>query len=177
MNSNEKKETEIRSIEELITALMLADQNLYDSIVRSIRIPYSMFYDYCSWSNETYTRNCIEENEKFELILLCWNGKQKTPIHNHGGEECWVKVIEGTFKENIYTTEKNGKLKMIKSIDSKPNDVTYMIDFMGFHSIENLSTERGMSLHLYAKPIRRCKIYDENIEEFVNKELTYHSIK
>ena len=73
-------------------------------------------------------------------------------IHDHGGEECWVKVIEGEFRENIYKEDEAGKLKIIKSAISKANEVTYMKDFMGFHSLENIANKRSMSLHLYAKP-------------------------
>ena len=61
----------------------------------------------------------------------------------------------------------------MKSSISKPNDVTYMKDFMGFHRLENLSKKRSMSLHLYAKPIRKCNVFDENSKTFVNKEFGY----
>lgn len=30
-----------------------------------------------------YSRNLIELNEDFELILLCWLPGQESPIHNH----------------------------------------------------------------------------------------------
>lgn len=138
-----------------------------------MKLPSSVFENYSSWCDESYTRNCIVENEKFELILLCWKAGQITPIHDHGGEECWVKIIEGEFRETIYTADKSGELKVVKSMISKSNGVTYMIDFMGFHSIENLSSKKSMSLHLYAKPIRSCNIFDENSRKFVNKDLTY----
>ena len=81
------------TINELITSLIEEERTEYDEIIRSIKIPSNSFNDFCSWSSETYTRNCIVQNEKFELILLCWEQGQSTPIHDHGGEECWVKVI------------------------------------------------------------------------------------
>jgi predicted metal-dependent enzyme (double-stranded beta helix superfamily) len=30
-----------------------------------------------------YSRNLIEFNENFELIILCWLAGQESPIHNH----------------------------------------------------------------------------------------------
>lgn len=30
-----------------------------------------------------YSRNLIEINENFELIILCWLPGQESPIHNH----------------------------------------------------------------------------------------------
>jgi cysteine dioxygenase len=47
---------------------------------------------------------------------------------------------------------------------------------MGFHSLENLSKKRSMSLHLYAKPIRNCNTFDENLQKFVCKDLTYDTV-
>jgi len=51
-----------------------------------------------------------------------------------------------------------------------------MIDFMGCHRLENLTDGRGISLHLYAKPIRNCKMFDENSRKFVRKDLVYCTV-
>ena len=56
---------------------------------------------------------------------------------------------------------------------SKPSDISYMIDSMGFHRLENIHNERSMSLHLYAKPIRNCQLFDENSKTFVSKKMSY----
>ena len=56
---------------------------------------------------------------------------------------------------------------------SKTNEVTYMKDFMGFHSLENISNQKSMSLHLYAKPIRKCRVFDAASKTFADKELGY----
>ena len=160
-------------LEDLVTALTEGERTTYSSIINDLAIPKSVFENYCSWSDGSYTRNCIVDNEKFELILLCWEEGQKTPIHNHGGEECWVRVIDGELKETIYTTDENGKPSLLKSAVSKTNDVSYMVDFMGCHSLENVAKSRSMTLHLYAKPIRSCDIFDEESKQFVTKELFY----
>ena len=176
MNSNEHIPSTFQSIDELVTALSEGERTKYNNIVRSIELPVSAFENYCSWSDESYTRNCIVDDEKFELILLCWEPGQITPIHDHGGEECWVRIIEGDFRETIYKDDAAGDLNKVKSSVAKANDVTYMIDFMGFHSLENLSNKRSMSLHLYAKPIRSCNMYDKNTGKLVNKDLVYNTI-
>lgn len=176
MNLNEKTSIICESIQELVTTLCESERTTYDHIIRSLKVPASAFQTYHSWSKDCYTRNCIFENENFELILLCWEPGQKTAIHDHGGEECWVRVIDGTFKETVYKTSKTGTLDVVKSVISKANDITYMIDFMGFHSLENMSKKRSLSLHLYAKPIRNCNVFDEKEKQFVNKDLIYHTL-
>lgn len=176
MNSKEQTVTTLRSLEEVVAALSEGERTKYKDILYSMNLSLEAFEPYCSWSEESYMRNCIFENKDFELILLCWEKNQITPIHNHGGEECWVKVLEGEFRECIYQEDQDGKLQKIKSVISKAEDISYMIDFMGFHSLENLSAKRSMSLHLYAKPIRNCMIFDEDSREFVNRKLTYDTV-
>jgi cysteine dioxygenase len=173
LNSDENTPIALQSLDDLITALSEEERTKYNHIIHSIKLPSSAFENYSSWSNECYTRNCIIDNEKFELILICWCEGHRTPIHDHGGEECWVKVIEGEFKETIYKQNEAGELNFVKSSISKSNEITYMKDFMGFHRLENLSNKRSISLHLYAKPIRKCKMFDEKSGTFMNKDLVY----
>ena len=173
MNSNENTPFTYQSLDELITALSEQERTKYNHIMHSVKLSADAFDDYCSWSDDCHTRNCIVDTEKFELILICWCEGHRTQIHDHGGEECWVKVIEGEFKETIYKKNEEGELNIVKSSISKSNEVTYMKDFMGFHRLENLSNKNSMSLHLYAKPIRKCTIFDENSKTFAQKDLGY----
>ena len=76
---------------------------------------------------------------------------------------------------NITYVGENDELIAVKSSISKTNQVSYMKDFMGFHSLENISNKKSMSLHLYAKPIRKCTVFDEDSKGFVNKEMSYHT--
>lgn len=144
--------------------------------MRLVEIPEFAFENYCSWSQECYTRNCIFENEKFELILLCWEKGQKTPIHDHGGEECWVKVINGTLKETLYKKDGSKNLTELNTSISEKGNISYMIDFMGYHRLENISGHRAISLHLYAKPIKNCNVFDPDKRKFLSKELSYNTV-
>ena len=170
------KHKKFHSLNELISALKNEQSTKYHDILHSMEIPKSAFEVFCSWSESTYTRNCIFENERFELILICWQSSHKTPIHDHGGEECWVKVIDGEFKETVYKSNEVSEVNILKTNLFKVGDISYMIDFMGCHELKNLSSHRALSLHLYAKPIRNCNIYDEKSKEFVQKKMSYHTV-
>jgi cysteine dioxygenase len=167
----------LETISELVQVLDEEERTKYTTILKTMKLPIAEFEKYATWSETCYTRNCIEENENFELILICWEKEQATAIHDHGGEECWVCFVEGDFREHIYTENEKGKLEVVKTTDAKPGDVTYMIDFMGYHNLENISKKRSMSLHLYAKPIKNCNVYDSKKNEFVRKELFYDNVK
>jgi cysteine dioxygenase len=173
VNSNDENQNSIQSVDELVSALSEGERTEFAKIIQSINFSLDEFEFFSSWSDECYTRNCIVENEKFELILLCWEEGQMTPIHDHGGEECWVKVIQGEFKETVYKMDETGELNLVKSSIAKTDDITYMIDFMGCHRLENIHAGRSMSLHLYAKPIRNCQLFDEDSKTFVRKEMSY----
>lgn len=176
LRSNEHSPIPFQSLEELVITLSEEERSKYTDIMRFMKLPDGTFENHCSWSNNAYTRNCIAENEKFELILLCWEAGQITPIHDHGGEECWVKIIEGEIKETIYKLDETGDLHSVKTSIAKTGDISYMVDFMGVHRLENLSSNRSMSLHLYAKPIRNCKVYDNELGKFVRKDMVYSTV-
>ena len=176
MNSNEQNHETIKSVNELVSALSEGERVTYSNIIRALNIQSKDFECFASWSNKSYTRNCIVDNDNFELILLCWESGQTTPIHDHGGEECWVKIIEGEFKETIYKLDDSNQLNTFKTSISNEGDMSYMVDFMGYHSLENRSDKRSMSLHLYAKPIRNCQCFDEKSNTFVRRELEYNTV-
>jgi cysteine dioxygenase len=177
LDSIKKIDIPIQTVSKLITVLFEEDKTNYTNILKHLQIPIQAFEKYTSWSDSYYTRNCIEENEEFELILICWEGGNKTSIHDHGGEECWVYIIEGEFRENIYELNGSENLVIKKSSDYKAGDCTYMKDFMGYHDLENVSNKRSMSLHLYAKPIKACNVYNSKKKTFNRKELSYDSVQ
>lgn len=176
LNKNKKFSHNHQTLDDLISALSEAERMTFSDIIRTINFDPKELAKYVSWSEDCYTRNCIVNTEKFELILICWCKGHKTPIHDHGGEECWVKVISGQLEEVIYKKNENDELTVLRTIVSKKNQVTYMKDFMGFHSLENTSDNRSMTLHLYAKPIRKCNVFDEDSKTFINKEMVYNTI-
>ena len=174
-NSNQSKESSspINTLGQLIDALNNRGDVGYNDILRVMEVPFSEFEAVSSWSDQTYTRNCIICEEDFELILLCWEPNQVTKIHDHGGQECWVKILKGELKETIYEHYVEGEPVPVRSFIGKPGDIRYMVDFMGCHRLENTTNERALSLHLYAKPIETCNIYDEEKELFVPKNMEY----
>jgi hypothetical protein len=47
-------------------------------------IPYRLYpQDYMFFNQHKYARNLVEMNKHFELIVLCWESHQESPIHNH----------------------------------------------------------------------------------------------
>ena len=165
----------ITSIPQLITRFENADSRKQVEVLKNIDIPIADFEVYCSWKDDDYTRNCIARKKTFEFILLCWNPGALTPLHNHDDQDCWVYQVSGTVLEKRFKeTEKGFEITNEQNLGA--GKITYMHDRMGYHTIENVSSERAMTLHVYANPIDRCKVYNDATERFEIREMQYDTV-
>ncbi len=164
----------ITTIKDLIEEFDNADSSKRMSVLKSIEIPIKEFRQFASWKERGYTRNCITKRNGFEFILLCWDSKSKTGIHDHDGQECWVYQVDGCVRE-VRFKEKGSELEKVNEMELEEGQLTYMNDAMGCHSIENTTDETAMTLHVYANPIEECRVYDEESEQFEINILEYDS--
>lgn len=135
-----------------------------------------------------YTRTLVDDgNGKFNLLLLTWPPDVKSPIHDHSGAHCVMKVLQGQLGEKLYEwpegmvekgpeanrafcgaeTEKNGALcdkqmSCKREATLKENEVGYINDTIGLHRIENSAPDSySVSLHIYSPPFKLCKTFCE----------------
>ena len=167
----------VKSVDALVETLKKCDPQDYVAVASVMEIPPADFMKFAHWNQQGYTRNCIERTEDFELLLLCWNPGDATPIHCHGEQRCWVYQVSGTLKEVIYKAYDQDHKIPDTTKQLKAGEVAYMDDSLGFHSLSNTSDAPSMSLHLYAKPIDACTYYDEELGAFVPSDMRYHSYK
>jgi len=165
----------ILTIHDLINQLYNTSKEDYNSIFENLQLNKKLFEEYESWSQKKYTRNCIYNDEQFELILLCWEKGQETSIHCHGGEECWLYLLEGEIEEVLYNKDENVTQKDIRKLQKLES--SYINDSIGLHRLKNSFEGRTITLHLYAKPIKKCTFYDEKNSIFVSRHLKYDTIK
>ena len=134
---------------------------------------YAMFDPTC------YTRNLVGRNPHFEMLVLCWSAGQQSPIHNHAGQNCWMSVMEGEIEETLFTPsveEGEGPLVQGKSRIYPRGRVGFINDDVALHRVRPVAGTRGISLHLYSKPIDECQVYDETTGRIVMSRLVYHSV-
>jgi cysteine dioxygenase len=139
-----------------------------------------------------YTRNLIAtDGLSYSLLLLCWNPYGYSPIHNHPGDGCWMRVVSGAIHEVRYTTAaRNKTIKVSKTMSSSSlvptqertcgphDDVVFIADDVGYHKVGNPSrTMPAMSLHLYSPPPQSCRAWMREDAAPYQADLTsYHSI-
>ena len=130
-----------------------------------------------------YTRNLIAtgKDARFGLMILAWGPGQKSPIHDHNGSHCIMRVLEGTLIETLYTRklgdtgmdsdlsftsetslEASEIYEKTRETELKSGQTAYIHDKIGWHRVSNASSDKpAVSLHLYAPPIEKCKTYCE----------------
>lgn len=166
----ESTSTTISSLPDFLNKLEETPSEDFPELLDRLEISADDLCDFGSWCTDHYKRNHIMKNERYELILLCWEEGQITPIHDHDGENCWVYFVDGRFSETIYSM--GDKMKVLEENEMLPGAVSYMADASGLHSIKNVTEGRGMTLHLYANPILKCRVFDKTKNAFAVKEMT-----
>jgi cysteine dioxygenase len=111
---------------------------------------------YVKVDDKRYCRNKIFENDNFEIFVISWNKKQNAPIHDHSCNGCWLKVLSGELVENRYKTD---SLELYQSNFMKTNDVSFMKNDIGYHSILNASDEIAITFHVYNPPNHKTKFF------------------
>lgn len=101
----------------------------------------------------SYNRVKIFENEKLDIYIITWNTKQKANIHDHSDNGCWLKVLKGQLIEKIY----DSNLKLLKKNILRENEISFMKNDIGYHSITNEENNISVSLHIYSPPNYKTK--------------------
>jgi len=168
---------QIKTIQELVESLDLCNQDDFKKLGQRLAIAPPECGQYTFYSADRYTRNCIALTDEYELLLLCWEAGQQTPVHCHNDQECWVYVVQGEIEEELFEeTKDNPKgIKLLKEQQMPQSAISYMNDEMGFHRLKNVHSDRSMTLHLYVKPIDGCNVYQEASNQFEFIQLSYHS--
>ncbi|MDJ0554262.1 MAG: cysteine dioxygenase family protein [Microcoleaceae cyanobacterium MO_207.B10] len=167
-------------LEELIHRLSIPSRKnsfYYDQLIQSLDISRESVKSYCTWKQGSYTRNLVHSTDLYELLILCWQKGQASPIHDHQGQDCWIYVVEGRMEETLYhPTTDNGKNFILSKSDRiiyDRGDKSYLTNSNAeWHSIQPLS-ERAITLHLYALPIKKCRVYNLKTAQLSERHLSY----
>ncbi|XP_061167278.1 cysteine dioxygenase type 1-like [Saccostrea echinata] len=131
------------------------------------------------WSDEKYTRTLLDKgNGLYNLMILCWNTNQESPIHNHPNSHCFMKTLKGEVFEELYknpdVTSCGCKMEKIADRVYKLNDVAHITDEDGLHRVGNKSHVDGaVTLHLYSPPFSTCRKYDDDTSKYTEVPMRF----
>lgn len=147
------------------------------TLLTSMRFNQAEYSRYLNFRDDHYTRNLVgydmpqgASRAKFTALILCWDKGQMSPIHDHAGSSCWVKVLQGQLREvryeyrNADDAERRGKkLAVLSDRTFEPESVAYINDTQGVHAMGNPNSDSvTVTLHVYAPPYVICRMFDPN---------------
>jgi len=111
--------------------------------------------DFVHFEKCTYRRNLISEGPWYELLCICWKSGQRSPIHNHAGSTCGLRIIQGLATETKFESTACGQIKAVGSTDFEAGFVCSSQDD-DIHQVSNLQGKGNnlMTLHIYSPPLR-----------------------
>src|SRR5439155_1043142 len=108
------------------------------------------------FSAERYVRNRLHDGPAYQALVLCWRNGQRSPIHNHRGSRCGVKVLRGVAVETVFAPAPNGMVYATGSRELRTGHICASSD-EDIHQISNLQGGGAdlITLHLYSPPLLR----------------------
>jgi cysteine dioxygenase len=116
--------------------------------------------EHIRFSERGYTRNLVRGGPWYHLLVLCWKNGQRSPIHDHAGSACAVRVLRGIATETQFVFAPNGHVKAVCSVEHPPGSVLGSED-RDLHQISNLQPGMAdlVTLHVYAPPLLHMGTY------------------
>jgi len=141
-------------------------------LLRAVRLSEQEYKRYVRFRAKAYTRNLVGydvpapcdksgmHRAKFTVLILCWDKGQMSPIHDHAGSSCWVKVLQGRVREVRYE-DSNHPLRVKSDVTLGAQEVCYINDSRGLHAMGNPDPDQvAVSMHVYAPPYILCSLFD-----------------
>jgi cysteine dioxygenase len=116
--------------------------------------------EHVRFSAQGYTRNLVRTGPWYDLLVLCWKNGQRSPIHDHVGSSCAVRVLRGVLTETAFVFAPHGRVKAMGSRDLATGATCGGQDF-DVHQVSNLQDGDAdlVTLHIYSPPLRRMGTY------------------
>jgi cysteine dioxygenase len=115
--------------------------------------------DRINFSEVSYRRIIIDKAPHYVTLLLCWRSGQRSPIHDHAGSACGVRIIEGTATETRFARSPCGRLVPEASRCLGAGSVCVAHDD-DIHQMGDLAPpgHDPITLHVYSPPLSVSRI-------------------
>jgi cysteine dioxygenase len=190
------------SVDDFVASLRSFEQGLItrDSVLDlcdDVRISDSSLAPYVLYDDTFYTRNLIYRDPLFEVMTICWQPGQRTAVHTHNGQLCWMITQRGNLKvvdykwlgcdhpeyQNVVGIDcvagsDHIQLDRIREVDAYAGGPVLTADkLQTIHQLFNAGdpNERAVSIHIYSRPIDSCVAFDMQNNRCYRRELAYYS--
>ena len=151
--------------------------------------------------------HCFSQAGLAELIVITWAPGQVSRVHSHEISHCWMTCLSGSVEELRYrvaegedvelTSPKSphaspppipGVLSSVRPCPRlevqgvtclSPGQTAYVSDELGLHAVRCTAgaKEGGVTLHLYAPPIRRTRLFEPDDDRVTLRQPGFYSIR
>ena len=164
--------TTLHGIDDLVVALRELGDVLQPvrvaATLRGVRIDARTLEPYLTWSDGRYTRNLVARDAAFELIAICWEKDARSSIHDHADSDCAFVLQRGAITcENYRVAWPDGsggapcELRRTTTRTLREGEIDMRSGHLSVHRV-GACDGRAITLHVYAKPIDACTVFDED---------------
>jgi cysteine dioxygenase len=187
------------SIDDFVARIRSFEQGLItrDSVLDycdSVQISDTSLEPYVFFDEKFYTRNMIYRDDLFEIMTICWQPGQKTAVHTHNGQLCWMIPQRGNLgmvdykwlgcdhpdHQNVVGLDclagsDHTKLEVVREVEACARGTVMTADkLQTIHRLYNLD-EQAISIHVYSRPFDSCVAFDMEKQHCYRRPLAYFS--
>lgn len=111
-----------------------------------------------------YVRTLVRDTPHYEVLVMAWLPGQRSPIHDHAGSGCTVRIVSGTARETRYALRPDGLVVREASITYLPGMVVSSVD-RDIHDLGNAATcpasprDILVTIHVYSAKLAPTRKY------------------
>ena len=122
--------------------------------LKRLRIDETEIRPFLQFSSDRYRRNLMHAGPAYHALILCWRNGQASPIHDHRGSACAVRVLNGEATESVYEMTEEGRLFETRT-RKLPQGFMCATQDLDIHCLANQQSrgEDLITLHLYSPPL------------------------
>lgn len=134
------------------------DRGLFRALLSAVPADEPWIHAAAAFSDFGYRRNRVRWSAGYEALLMCWRPGQSSPIHDHAGSLCGVRVLRGIATETRYEPGACGEPTPTRRVQHGPGAVCIAFDDQT-HRISNEQEGESdlLTLHLYLPPLRSMR--------------------
>lgn len=130
-----------------------ADMDIVGQLMKEANVHREDMVEACKFNNTRYARNLLAKGDWYQLLVICWKCGQSSPIHDHFGSACGVRVVDGIATETTYEKLPSGEVRPVSVQTANKGDVLTAED-CDIHLITNEQADLDLiTLHLYSPPL------------------------
>lgn len=138
--------------------------------LRRLRVTYNDVRHVARFSAQRYQRNLLHSGPGYHALILCWRNGQRSPIHDHRGSSCGVRVLLGDATETKFDRAPNGLYIPTATRTLHEGEVCGSQD-SDVHQVSNLQPNGKdlVTLHVYSPPLLNMRTYsltDSSVGEY-----------